>query len=103
MRSLSIVGRRLAASVPTLLLVSLGAYLLLEAAPGDAADAYLAQTGGDAGFAAGLRQRLGLLLGGLPVDERGEGPACLEGMALKLLGRQGPQVGEVKLRPGVRR
>ncbi len=60
MRSLTVVGLRLLTSVPTLFLVSLGAYLLLESAPGDAADAYLAETGGDAGFAAALRQRLGL-------------------------------------------
>ena len=60
MRSLTVVGLRLLAAVPTLFLVSLGAYLLLESAPGDAADAYLAQTGGDAGFAAALRERLGL-------------------------------------------
>jgi peptide/nickel transport system permease protein len=60
MRSLRIAGRRLLSAVPTLLLVSLGAYFLLESAPGDAADAYLAQTGGDSGFAADLRSRLGL-------------------------------------------
>jgi peptide/nickel transport system permease protein len=60
MRTLRFVLRRCLAAVPTILLVSLGAYLLLEAAPGDAADAYLAQTGGDAGFAAALRREFGL-------------------------------------------
>jgi peptide/nickel transport system permease protein len=60
MRSLRLIVQRLVAALPTLVLVSLGAFLLLESAPGDAADAYLAQTGGDAGFAADLRRRLGL-------------------------------------------
>lgn len=60
MRSLRLIAQRLLAALPTLALVSLGAFLLLESAPGDAADAYLAQTGGDAGFAAELRQRFGL-------------------------------------------
>lgn len=60
MRALRVILRRLLAAIPTLVLVSLGAFLLLESAPGDAADAYLAQTGGDAGYAAALRERLGL-------------------------------------------
>jgi peptide/nickel transport system permease protein len=60
MRALRVIAQRLLVAVPTLLLVSLGAFLLLESAPGDAADAYLAQTAGDAGFAAELRERLGL-------------------------------------------
>ena len=60
MRALRIVARRALAALPTVLIVTLGAFLLLESAPGDAADAYLAQTGGDAGFAAELRQRFGL-------------------------------------------
>jgi len=55
-----IVLRRLVAAVPTVALVTIAAWAVLEAAPGDAADAYLAQTGGDAGFAAELRRRLGL-------------------------------------------
>ncbi len=59
-RSLRIALGRLAAAVPTVLLVVLAAFALLEAAPGDAADAYLAQTGGDQGFAAQLRAELGL-------------------------------------------
>lgn len=60
MRALRVIAARLAAAVPTVALVSLGTFLLLELAPGDAADAYLAQTGGDAGFAGALRERLGL-------------------------------------------
>ena len=60
MRPFRVILRRLLAAIPTLALVSLGAFLLLESAPGDAADAYLAQTGGDAGYAAALRERLGL-------------------------------------------
>ncbi|HEX2555324.1 MAG TPA: ABC transporter permease [Microvirga sp.] len=60
MRAFRVIVRRLVAALPTLLLVSLGAFLLLESAPGDAADAYLAQTGGDAGYAASLRERFGL-------------------------------------------
>jgi peptide/nickel transport system permease protein len=60
MRALRLIAARLAAAVPTVALVSLGTFLLLEVAPGDAADAYLAQTGGDAGFAGALRERLGL-------------------------------------------
>src|SRR5919112_1452572 len=60
MRALRIVARRALAALPTVLIVTLGAYLLVESAPGDAADAYLAQTGGDAGFAAELREPFGL-------------------------------------------
>ena len=60
MRALRVIAARLVAAVPTVALVSLGTFLLLEFAPGDAADAYLAQTGGDAGFAGALRERLGL-------------------------------------------
>lgn len=54
-----ILGRGLAA-LPTLLIVALAAFALLSAAPGDAVDAYLAQTGGDDGLAAALRERFGL-------------------------------------------
>ncbi len=59
-RSARIVVLRLAGAVPTLLIVALAAFALLEFAPGDAVDAYLAETGGDAGYAAELRRRLGL-------------------------------------------
>jgi peptide/nickel transport system permease protein len=68
-RTLRLVGVRLVGAAPTLLLVACGAFLLLEAAPGDAVDAYLAQTGGDAGFAAELRRNLGL--GGSVVERLG--------------------------------
>lgn len=60
MKAARVILSRLLAAVPTLVLVALGAFALLEAAPGDAADAYLAETGGDAGLAAALRSRLGL-------------------------------------------
>jgi len=57
MRAFRVIAQRLVSTLPTLLLVSLGAFVLLESAPGDAVDAYLAQTAGDAGFAAELRDR----------------------------------------------
>jgi peptide/nickel transport system permease protein len=57
---LRLLALRGLSAVPTLLIVACGAFLLLEFAPGDAVDAYLAQTGGDAGFAAELRRSLGL-------------------------------------------
>lgn len=59
-RTLRMVARRAIAAVPTFLFVAIAAFALLEAAPGDAADAYLAQTGGDQGFAAEIRKRFGL-------------------------------------------
>lgn len=68
-RGLRILLARLAAAVPTLILVALGAFLLLELAPGDAVDAYLAQTGGDQGFAQELRRQLGL--GGTVLERLG--------------------------------
>jgi peptide/nickel transport system permease protein len=58
--ALRLILRRLAAGVPTLLIVACGVFLLLSLAPGDAVDAYLAETGGDAGYAAELRRSLGL-------------------------------------------
>lgn len=52
---------RLASSIPMLLIATLGVYLLLGAAQGDAVDAYLASIGGaDAGIAAEMRARYGL-------------------------------------------
>ncbi|MFD2263804.1 ABC transporter permease [Lacibacterium aquatile] len=51
---------RLAQAVPVLLIVAVGTFLLMEAAPGDAVDAYLAKTGGDAGLVAQLRADWGL-------------------------------------------
>lgn len=59
-RAARIILLRLLSMAPTLLVVACGAFLLLEFAPGDAVDAYLAQTGGDAGYAAELRRSLGL-------------------------------------------
>lgn len=55
-----IVARRLGNAVPVLLIVAIGTFCLLELAPGDAVDAYLAASGGDAGLVAQLRQDWGL-------------------------------------------
>lgn len=53
--------RRLIGAVPVLLIVIVGAFLLLEAAPGDAVDAYLAATGGaDSARVSELRAAWGL-------------------------------------------
>ena len=61
MRLLSLVGRRLAASIPTLLLILIGLFLLLQFAPGDTVDAMMAQMGGgDAATAKSLREFYGL-------------------------------------------
>lgn len=59
-RALRLIRRRLLASIPVLLIVIVGTFLLLEAAPGDAVDAYVVSTGGDAGMIEALRQRWGL-------------------------------------------
>jgi peptide/nickel transport system permease protein len=64
--ALRLILRRLLSAIPTLLIVACGVFLLLSLAPGDAVDAYLAQTGGDAGYAAELRKSLGL--GGSVLD-----------------------------------
>lgn len=58
--ALRLVRRRLAQAPLVLLIVLAGAFLLLEAAPGDAVDAYLAGLGGDAGLVHELRARWGL-------------------------------------------
>jgi peptide/nickel transport system permease protein len=61
MRVLSLAGRRLAASIPTLILILIGIFLLLQLAPGDTVDAMMAQMGGgDAATAKQLRQFYGL-------------------------------------------
>jgi len=61
MRILSLAGRRLAASVPTVLLILIGIFLLLQFAPGDTVDAMMAQMGGgDAATARELRKFYGL-------------------------------------------
>ncbi len=68
MRVLLLALRRLAASVPTLLLILAGLFLLLQLAPGDTVDALMAQMGGgDAALAAELRRFYGL---DLPVMAR---------------------------------
>lgn len=55
------VARRLVGAVPVFAIVVVGAFLLLEAAPGDAVDAYLAGAGGaDAAQVAELRAEWGL-------------------------------------------
>ncbi len=59
-RVLLLLRRRLVGSVFVLALVIIGTFLLLEAAPGDAVDAYIASTGGDAGMVEMLRQSWGL-------------------------------------------
>jgi peptide/nickel transport system permease protein len=61
MRVLSLAGRRLAASIPTLILILIGIFLLLQLAPGDTVDAMMAQMGGgDAATAKQLRAFYGL-------------------------------------------
>jgi peptide/nickel transport system permease protein len=62
MRVIALAGRRLLASLPTLLLILIGLFLLLQLAPGDTVDALLAQMGGggDAAVAADLRRFYGL-------------------------------------------
>lgn len=60
-RAWRLLWRRALSSIPVILLVIAGTFLLLENASGDAADAYLiAIGGGDAGFAGELRQQYGL-------------------------------------------
>jgi peptide/nickel transport system permease protein len=55
-----LVRRRLVNAVPVLLIVIVGTFLLLAAAPGDAVDAYFATSGADAGRLAALRHQWGL-------------------------------------------
>jgi peptide/nickel transport system permease protein len=60
-RAFALLRRRLLGSIPVLLLVVVGTFLMLEAAPGDAVDAYLATSGGgDAALIAALREAWGL-------------------------------------------
>ncbi|MGL4495608.1 MAG: ABC transporter permease, partial [Beijerinckiaceae bacterium] len=58
-RSLRLVVMRMVMAIPTLVLVACGGFLLLSFAPGDAVDAYFAETGSTTG-AQELRQRWGL-------------------------------------------
>jgi peptide/nickel transport system permease protein len=61
MQILRLAGRRLAASIPTLILILIGVFLLLQLAPGDTVDAMMAQMGGgDARAAEELRRFYGL-------------------------------------------
>ncbi len=60
-RALLLLKRRAISSIPVLLIVIVGTFLLLEAAPGDAVDAYLLSIGGgDAALVASLRASYGL-------------------------------------------
>lgn len=60
-RKRSLVLRRLLHAVPVIIIVAVGVFFLLELAPGDAVDAYLAETGsGDQAFAERLREQWGL-------------------------------------------
>src|SRR5690606_10245433 len=60
-RALLLVRRRTISSIPVLLIVIVGAFLLLEAAPGDAVDAYLLSIGGgDPSLVQSLRESYGL-------------------------------------------
>ena len=59
-RALRLIGRRLVGAVPVLAIVVAGTFFLLELAPGDAVDAYIAATGGDAEMIAQLRDEWGL-------------------------------------------
>src|SRR4051812_40444018 len=61
MRILALALRRLAASLPTLLIILAGLFLLLQLAPGDTVDALAAQRGGgDPEMMARLREFYGL-------------------------------------------
>lgn len=56
-----ILRRRVVSSIPVLFIVVIGTFFLLDAAPGDAVDAYLVSTGGgDAAYVEQLRQDYGL-------------------------------------------
>jgi peptide/nickel transport system permease protein len=59
-RALVLLRRRLLGAVSVLLIVVAGTFLLLEAAPGDAVDAYAVSVGGDAGLIEELRRQWGL-------------------------------------------
>jgi peptide/nickel transport system permease protein len=59
-RALRLIRRRLIGSIAVLLIVIIGTFLLLEAAPGDAVDAYVVSVGGDASMIEELRRRWGL-------------------------------------------
>lgn len=52
--------RRFLSAIPVILIVIIASYILIELAPGDAVDTYLAVSGGDSEFAANLRHLWGL-------------------------------------------
>ncbi|MFN8519313.1 MAG: ABC transporter permease [Chloroflexota bacterium] len=59
--TLVFVGRRLLHAIPVMLIVAVAVFAIMEAAPGDAVDAYLGSLGGgDAGLAEQLRSQWGL-------------------------------------------
>src|SRR5690349_6446124 len=61
MQVLALALRRLASSLPTLLIILAGLFLLLQLAPGDTVDALVAQMGGgDPAMIAQMRQFYGL-------------------------------------------
>ncbi len=61
MRALALILQRLAIAVPTLAVVVIGIFLLVDIAKGDAADAYVAAAGGgDRAFVGSVRQQFGL-------------------------------------------
>lgn len=62
-RALLLLRRRLISSVPVLLVVVIGTFFLLEAAGGDAVDAYAGEIGADAGTIERLREAWGLAEG----------------------------------------
>ena len=55
-----LVGLRLVQAIPVVAIVAVGVFLLLELAPGDAVDAYMAGAGGGTAFAEQLRAEWGL-------------------------------------------
>jgi peptide/nickel transport system permease protein len=59
-RPLRLLRYRLVGSIFVLAIVIVGTFLMLQAAPGDAVDAYIVSTGGDAGLVEALRHRWGL-------------------------------------------
>ena len=60
-RAFLLLRRRLVSSIPVLLIVIVGTFFLLEAAPGDAVDAYLLSIGGgDPALLQSLRESYGL-------------------------------------------
>jgi len=56
--------RRFLSAIPVIFIVIVASYVLVELAPGDAVDTYLATSGGDSEFAANFRHLWGLDQGG---------------------------------------